>query len=327
MDRRTFLIAVGGGLLAVTRAEAQRTRAVPSIAFLGPPPSAGGLVQAFRESLLDLGYIEGRNIAIAYRYTDVALQSPERMTQFADELVKLNPDVLVVSVAEAALAARKATDMIPIVMVAVSDPVAAGLVSSLARPGGNVTGLCRQTPELIGKNLQLLKETLPEVIEVGVLISPTDPLRKMLAGDARDAARSLGVRIHLMPARAPMDLENAFSTMRANSMDAVLVLGGASFYLNRGRIADLARQHRLPSMFQNREFVEAGGLLSYAPSTLANYRRAAFFVDKILKGAKPADLPIELPTKYELVINLNTAKALGRTIPQPLLLRADELIQ
>ena len=285
-------------------------------------------MQAFQSGLRDLGYVEGQNIKVEYRYTDVALQgNPERMDQLADELVRLRPEVLVVSVTEAALAVKRATSTIPIVMVSVSDPVAAGLVSSLARPGGNVTGLCRQTPELIGKNLQILKEALPATVEVGVLVNPADPLQSLQVGDANEAARSLGVRIRRFEARAPTDYGSVFSTMRADGISAVLVLGGAAFYLKRAEITDLALRNRLPSMFQNREFAEAGGLLSYAPNTIANYRRAAYFVDKLLKGAKPADLPVELPTKYEFVVNLRTAKALGLTIPQSLLLRADEVIQ
>ena len=189
-----------------------------------------------------------------------------------------------------------------------------------------MTGLCRQTPELIGKNLQVLKEALPAMAEVGVLVNPADPLQSVLAGGANDAARSLRVRIRFFEAQAPAEYGTVFSTMRADGISAVLVLG-AAFYLKRAEIADLALQNRLPSMFQNREYAEAGGLLSYAPNTIANYRRAAYFVDKLLKGAKPADLPVELPTKYEFVVNMRTAKALGLTIPQSLLLRADEVIE
>jgi putative ABC transport system substrate-binding protein len=317
-----------GLLAAPLAAEAQPTRNVRTIGFLGPPPSAGGLVQAFQQGLRDLGYVEGRNIRVEYRYTDVPLQGNlDRMAQFAAELVRLKPDVLVVSVTEAALAAKNATSTIPIVMVSVPDPVAAGLVSSLARPGGNVTGLSRQTPELIGKNFQLLKETLPKTARVGVLANPTDPLHSMIVGDVKEAAKSLGVQVNIVEARAPTELEGAFSTMHTDRVGAVLVLGGGAFYLNRTQLVGLALRNRLPSMFQNREFVEAGGLLSYAPSTVANYRRAAFFVDKILNGAKPADLPVEQPTRYELVVNLKTAKALGLTIPQSVLLQADEVIQ
>jgi ABC-type uncharacterized transport system substrate-binding protein len=299
-----------------------------TIGFLGPPPSAGGLVQAFQQGLRDLGYVEGQNIRIEYRYTDVALQGhAELFPRLAAELIQLKPDVLVVSVAEAALAARNATSTIPIVMVSVPDPVAAGLVASLARPGGNVTGLSRQTRDLIGKNFQLLKETLPEIARVGALANPTNPLNSAMVAEAQDAARSLGLQIKIAEAATPTALVGAFSTLHTARVNAVVVLGGAGFYLNRTEIVDLALRNRLPSMFQNREFVEAGGLLSYAPSTVANYRRAATYVDKILKGAKPADLPVEQPTKFELVVNLRTAKALGLTIPQSILVRADHVIQ
>jgi putative ABC transport system substrate-binding protein len=235
--------------------------------------------------------------------------------------------VLVVSVTEAAVAAKNATRTIPIVMVSVPDPVAAGLVSSLARPGGNVTGLSRQTRDTIGKTFQLLKEALPETSRVGLLANPTDPLTSAMVVDAKEAAKLLGVHLKIVEARTPGELEEAFSTMHTDRAGALLVVGGAGFYLNRTRIVGLALRNRLPSVFQNREFVEAGGLLSYAPSTVANYRRAAVFVDKILKGAKPSDLPVEQPTKFELVINLKTAKALNLTIPQSLLARADEVIQ
>ena len=329
MDRRAFLGALTGGLLAAPlAAEAQPTRNVRAIGFLGPPPSAGGLVQAFQQGLRDLGYVEGQNIRIEYRYTDVALQGhPELFPRLAAELVGLKPDVLVVSVTEAALAAKKATGTIPIVMVSVPDPVGAGLVSSLARPGGNVTGLSRESRDLIGKNLQLLKETLPDITRVGVLANPADPLKPAMVADAEKAARSLGVQLKVVEASAPTALEGAFSAMHTDKVGAVLVVGGAGFYLSRTHIADLALRNRLPAVFQNREFVEAGGLLSYAPSTAGNYRRAAFFVDKILKGTKPAELPVEQPSKFELVINLKTAKALGLTIPPSLLQRADQVIE
>jgi putative ABC transport system substrate-binding protein len=327
--RRTFLAGTGAVLLATPlAAEAQQARKVWRIGFLGPPPVAGGLVQAFQQGLRDLGYVEGQNVKIEYRYTDVALQGhTELFPRLAAELVRLKPDVLVVSVTEAAVAAKNVTSTIPIVMVSVADPVGSGLVSSLAHPGGNVTGLSRQTRELIGKNFQLLKETVPKTVRVGVLVSPTNPLNSEMEADAKEAARSLGMQFKIVEAEAPAELEGAFSTMHTERVGAVLVLGGAGFYLNRTEIVGLALRNRLPSMFQNREFVEAGGLLSYAPSTVANYRRAATFVDKILKGAKPGDLPVEQPTKFELVINLKTAKSLGLTIPQSLLQRADELIE
>ncbi len=307
-------------------AEAQEAR-LPTIGFFGPPPAAGGLLQAFQQGLRELGYEEGRNIRIEYRYTDVALQGhPELFPQLAAELVAVKPAVIVVSVVEAALAVKAATRTIPIVTVSVSDPVAAGLVASLARPGGNVTGLMRETRDLIGKNLELLKETLPGAGRIGVLVNPADPLKAAMAADATGAAQTLGVQLTAVEA-GPAALDRAFASFSSERVRGVLVLGGAGFYLNRAHIVALARQTRLPSMFQNREFVDAGGLLSYAPSTVANYRRAAVFVDKILKGANPADLPVEQPTQFELVINLKTAKALGLSLPQSLLIRADEVIQ
>ena len=329
MDRRRFLLtSLAGALAAPLGVEGQQAGKLPTIGFLGPPPSAGGLVQAFQQGLRELGYVEGRNIRIEYRYTDVALQGhPDLLPRLAEELVRLKPDVLVVSVTRAALAARNATRTIPIVMVSVPDPVAAGLVTNLARPGGNVTGMSRQTRELIGKTLQLLREALPQTVRVDLLADPTEPLSATMVEDARAAARLLGVQLKIVEVRAPAELEGAFATMRADGAGALLVVSGAGFYLNRARIVRLALRDRLPSVFQNREFVEAGGLLSYAPSTPANYRRAAVFVDKILKGAKPATLPIEQPTTFELVINLKTAKALGLTLPPSLLARADQVIE
>jgi putative ABC transport system substrate-binding protein len=328
VTRRAFIGTLAGTLLAAPlTAEAQQQGNVRTIGFFGPPPSAGGLVQAFQQGLRDLGYVEGQNIKIEYRYTDLALRGhPGLFPRYAAELVRLKPEVIVVSVTEAALAVKQATSTIPIVTVSVHDPVAAGLVASLARPGGNVTGLSRQSRDLIGKNLQLLKESVPGIKRVVALVSSEDPLKPTMVADAEEAARSLGVQLKVVEASAPTAFEGAFSAMHSDKADAVLVLGGGAFYLNRTHIADLALRNRLPSVFQNREFVEVGGLLSYAPSTTSNYRRAAIFVDKILKGAKPADLPIEQPTKFELVINLKTAKALGLTIPPSLLLRADQVI-
>jgi putative tryptophan/tyrosine transport system substrate-binding protein len=321
-------VVLGLSLFAAPSDAGAQTPSLRTIGFLGPPPSAGGLVQAFQRSLRDLGYIEGQNIRIEYRYTDVALQGrSELFPQLAAELVQLKPDVLVVSVTEAALAAKSATSTIPIVMVSVPDPVAAGLVASLARPGGNVTGLSRQTRDIISKTLQLLKEALPETTRVNLLSNPTDPLDSRMVGDAKEAAKLLGVQLKIVEARTLAELESVFSTMPADRASALLAVSGAGFYLNRAQIVGLALRKRLPSVFQNREFVEAGGLLSYGPSTVANYRRAAFYVDRILKGARPNDLPVEQPTQFELVINLKTAKALGLTIPQSVLGRADEVIQ
>ena len=328
MDRRAFVTGLGAVLAAPLAAEAQQGGSLRLIGFFGPPPSAGSLVQAFQEGLRSFGYVEGRNVKIEYRYTDQALQGhPGLFARYADELVQLRPEVIVVSVTEAALAVRKATATIPIVTVSVPDPVEAGLVTSLARPGGNVTGLSRETRDLIGKNMQLLKETLPQETRIGILVNDADPLKPAMVADVERRARSLGVQVKVVEATVPTGLDAAFSAMRADKVGALVVLGGSAFYLDRRHIADLALENRLPSVFQNREFAEAGGLLSYAPSTTDNYRRAAFFVDKILRGARPADLPIEQPTKFELVVNLKTAKALGLTMPPSLLLRADQVIE
>ena len=269
MDRRAFITAMTGSLLvAPLAARGQQQGNVRTIAFFGPPPSAGGLVQAFQQGLRELGYVEGQNIKIEYRYTDLALRGhPDLFPRYAAELVRLKPEVIVVSVTEAALAVKQATSTIPIVTVSVHDPVAAGLVASLARPGGNVTGLSRQSRDLIGKNLQLLKETLPGINRVGALVNSPDPLKPAMVADAEEAARLLGVQLKVVEASAPTGLEDAFSMMHFDKADAVLVLGGGAFYLNRTHIVDLALRNRLPSVFQNREFVEVGGLLSYAPST------------------------------------------------------------
>ena len=329
MDRRTFLGALAGGLLAAPlAAEAQPTGNVPMVGFFGPPPSAGGLVQAFQQGLRDHGYVEGQNIKIEYRYTDVAAQGhPNLFPRLAAELVRLKPDVLVVSIVETVLAAKKATATIPIVMVSVGDPVRSSLVASLARPGGNVTGLSYLAPDLIGKDLELLKEAVPKAERVAVLVNPTDPLHPELVASTKKAAGSLGVQLKIVEAGASTELEGAFSIIARERMGAVLVLPDGMFYLNRTRIAELALRNRLPSMSGFSEMAKAGGLMGYSSSAVANYRRAATYVDKILKGAKPADLPIEQPTKFELVINLKTAKALGLTIPPSLLLRADQVIE
>ena len=328
MNRRVFLAASAAAFAAPLVTEAQQIGILHVIGYFGPPPTAGGLVQAFQDGLRSLGYVEGRNLKIEYRYTDQALQGhPELFARYAMELVELKPQAIVVSVTEAALAVKNATRTIPIVTISVPDPVEAGLVVSLGRPGGNVTGLSRETRELIGKNMQLLKEILPKVTRMAILVNATDPLKPALLSDVERRAQSLGVQIKVAEVTVPGGLDAAFSAMRTDNVGALVVLGGSAFYLNRRNIADLALRSRLPSVFQNREFAEVGGLLSYAPSTTDNYRRAAFFVDKILRGAKPADLPVEQPTKFELVINLKTAKALGLTIPPSLLQRADQVIE
>jgi putative tryptophan/tyrosine transport system substrate-binding protein len=316
-------------VLAPVGVTAQPTRSVPTIGFLGPSPLAGDLVQAFQEGLRDLGYVEGQNIRIEYRYTDAALlgHTPS-LPRLAAELVQHKPDVLVVSVTEAALAAKNATNTIPIVMVSVSDPLAAGLVTSLARPGGNVSGLSMSSPELSGKRLELLKEVVSRLSRVAFLWNPEVRGAVLDYNQTEGAARSLGLQLESVEAVRAEDLDRAFSAMTEQRAQALIVASpNPVTFTNRGRIASFAQRNRLPSMYGNRDYVDAGGLMSYGPSAADLYRRAATYVDKILKGTKPADLPVEQPTKFELVINLKTAKALGLTIPQSVLLRADQVIE
>ena len=306
---------------------AQQATKVWRIGFLGPPPSSewgGHLVQAFQQGLRERGYVDGQNITIEFRSTG---GSNEQLHVRAAELVRLRVDVLVVSVTQAALAAKGATRTIPIVMVNVFDPVGSGLIASLARPGGNITGLTTISTEVVGKQMGLLKEAIPRASRVGILWNPLAPDGRTLLREAEEAAQSLGLQFLVVEARAPGDFDGAFSAMARGRVDAALVLADGMFYANGVRMAGLAVRHRLPAMFGIRDQAEFGGLMAYGWSPRENYRRAAYFVDRILKGAKPADLPVEQPTKFNLVINLKTAKALGLTIPQSLLLRADEVIQ
>jgi len=321
MRRIGFAVALALGLaLAPLATDAEQTGRVPKVGFLGGAP----FIQAFDQGLRELGYTDGQNIVI--EQISWAGQDEELPT-LAAELVRRKVDLLVAGTTPRALAARNATTTIPIVMVNVADPVATGLVVSLARPGGNVTGLSRVSLDLIGKNLELLREAAPVVTRLAVLVNPTHALHPALLNSAKHTAALLTLKLEPVEAAAPKELEHAFSVIARKRVNALLVLPDGMFWGERRRIADFALTSRLPSMFGNTEHAEAGGLMSYAPSSLEPYRRAAYYVDKILKGAKPADLPVEQPTKFELVINLKTAKALGLTIPQTLLLRADQLIE
>jgi len=282
-------------------------------------------VEAFRQGLRELGWVEGQNIIIDYRFAEGRL---DRLPDLADELVRLKVDVIVAGPTPPAVAARNATRTIPIVMTNAAEPVELGLVTSLARPRGNVTGLAWSVNlEIIGKGIEMLKETVPKVRRVAVLANPANPGNVLAVRDVKAAARSSGVQLQILEARGPGDLDGVFAAMAKERVEALLVLADSMLTLHRARIADFAAKNRLPSMHGLREEVEAGGLMSYGPTLVANFRRAATYVDKILKGAKPADLPIEQPTTFELVINLKTAKALGLTVPQSLLVRADEIIQ
>ena len=284
------------------------------------------MLPAFQQGLAELGYVDGKNVKVVYRF-NVAIQgNVDRLKELAAEIVALKPDVFVVSLSEVALAAKNATSTIPIVMANAADPVAAGLVASLAHPGGNVTGVSRQTPELIAKQLQLLKETLPRTSRVGLLLSRSGRLESAIVGSAERTAESLGMQLSPVTATTTGEIEQAFSNLRSLRADAVVVSGGGVFYLSRTQIADLALKHRLASIYGYREAVTAGGLMSYGENSVANYRRAAYFVDKILKGTKPATAGRTI-REIEFVINRKTAKAIGVAIPQTLLVRADELVE
>ena len=329
IDRRTFLAGTGALLLAVPlAAEAQPAGKVYRIGFLSPASPSDPRVQrflaAFRNGLGELGYVEGQTIAIESRW---AAGKYERLPGLAAELVRLKMEVIVTAAVPAIRAAKEATSTIPIIMAVVVDPVATGLVASLARPGGNITGLSLMTPELVGKQLEMLKEVVPKASRVAVLWNPANPGNAPQLRAAEVAARTLGVRLQPLEARGPREIDSAFAAMSKEGASAVVVLVDVVFIDQRTRIADLAATRRLPSVYGLPEYVEAGGLMAYGPSYIANYRRAAVYVDKILKGAKPGDLPIEQPTKFEFVINLKAAKALGLTIPPSLLQRADEVIQ
>jgi len=329
MNRRTLLFGLALAPLAAPLAtEAQPAGKVYRIGLLGTtPPGDPGAVRvwgAFFQGLRELGYVEGQNLIIERRFSE---GRDERLPALAADLVRLRVDVIVAAGGPTPHAAKRATTTIPIVAPNHGDPVGTGLVASLARPGGNVTGLSILNPELTGKRLELLKEAVPRIVRVAVLWNPTSRIHPREWSEAEAAARALGLQPRRLPARGLDDYGTAFSAMTQERADALLVLGDATFWFHRMRIAELAAKHRLPAMFAQREHVQAGGLICYGVDLRGNYRRAAAYVDKILKGAKPGDLPIEQPTNFELVINLKTAKALGLTIPQSLLLRADEVIQ
>ena len=330
MKRRQFIALLGGAAAAwPLGASAQQTAKVPRIGYLAANlATAPQLTEAFRQGLHDLGYLEDRNVVIEYRDAEGKL---ERLPALATELVALKVDVIVTAAGtRAALVARQATRALPIVFIAVGDPVTSGLVTSLARPGGNVTGLSLLFPELVGKCLEYLKQAVPGVSRVTVLWEPSavaERTEKDILKAAEVAARALGVRPQFIEARGPADIDRAFSEMARAHAGALTVLSTPMFARERRRLVDLAAKNRLPTMFSFREYVDAGGLMSYGPKLADLVRRAATYVDKILKGAKPADLPVEQPTKFELVINLKTAKSLGLAVPPSLLARADEVIE
>ena len=325
MERRTFVAGVGAALLAAPHAaKAQPARKVPRIGFL-VFVSSETRYRGFQQGLRELGYVEGQNIAIEFRSADGSL---ERLSDFADELVRLRVDVIVAGSTLGANAAKRATSTIPIIMANVTDPVGTGLVSSLARPGGNITGLSTMSADLSGKRLELIKEVVPRLRRIGVLWYQDSPNSVAAFKELKAATQSLGVDVRSLGVRPPIpEIDKAFGSASNWRADALIALDDALILSNRTRIIALAARYRLPAVYGYREFPDAGGLMAYGPSRHDMYRQAAVYVDKILKGAKPGDLPVEQPKKFELVINLKTAKALGLTIPQSLLARADEVIQ
>ena len=327
-NRRKLIVALGSSALATLfSAFAQQQGKVWRVGFLAarrPGSLDSDVYGAFVRGLRELGYVEGKNLVIEWRFADGML---ERLPGLAAELVRLKVDIIVITGTQATSAAQKATTTIPIVMANVSDPVGGGFVKSLAHPGGNITGLSNITGELSPKHLEMLHSMVPKVSHVAVLVNPTSSSNTAVLKNVQAAAQKVGVKILPVEARAPQEIENAFSIMAQKKAGAVIVVRDAVFNQQARQIAELTAKNRLPSIWANREYAEAGGLMSYGPSFTDQYRRAAIYVDKILKGAKPADLPVEQPTKFELLINGKTAKALGLKIPQSLLIMADKVIE
>ena len=315
-------------LLAVAViAEAQQPKKVPRIGFLNAssPSSVADRLDAFRQGLRELGYLEGKDIVVEYRHAE---GKQDRLNDLAGELVRLRVEVIVAGGTASAQAAKRMTKTIPIVMTNVSDPVSLGFAVSLARPGGNITGLSTLAPELSGKRLELLKEILPKLARVTVVGDSTNPANAQALREAELAAETLGVQLqYYLEVRDAPDVETAFRVATKAHSDAVLALTSAVLFSQRTQVAALAVKNRLPAVYGQPEYVEAGGLMSYGTSIADLYRRAATYVDKILKGTKPADIPVEQPTKFEFVINLKTAKQIGLTIPPNVLARADRVIK
>jgi len=327
MDRRAFLGALG--LLAAPLAAEAQQGTMPRVGWLslfsGSDPQVQRSVDFFRQALRDLGHVEGQSIAIEYRWAE---GKSERLLDLAMELVRLKVAVIVAQGGvPPAQAAQRATKAIPIVLSGPADPVAAGLVASLARPGGSITGPTLLSDQLMGKGLELLRELVPKVTRVAVLWNPTNPGNTHQLRGAEAAAAASGVRLLPVEARAPAEIDGAFVAMARERVGALLVVLDVLFYDRRERITALAAKNRLPAVYPHNVFADAGGLMSNAGSRSDLYRQMAVYVNKILKGAKPADLPVEQPTKFELIINLKTAKALGLTIPPSLLQRADQVIE
>ena len=326
-SRIRFRFTICALLLALSvPVEAQQMGKVARVGFLGNSTAAleANLIGPFREGLRDLGYVEGKNIVIEWRWAEGKY---ERFPSLIAELIASKVDLIVTAGTPASLAVKKATMSIPLVMIAVGDPVATGLVASLARPGGNITGLTSISAEMEGKRLELLREVVPKISHIAVLWNAGSPVQVIQERETRVAAEVLGMKMLSLGVRTQEEIETAFATIVRERPGALLVLADRLFLHHRARIMDFALQHRLPGVQAYVELVEAGGLMSYGPSYPGMHRRAAYFVDRILKGAKPADLPVEAPAKFELVVNLETAKQFGVTIPPNVLARADRVIK
>jgi len=326
MNRKIIICLLTTVLLStVSLAEAQQPKKVPRIGFLGLPSGPGPGEEAFLQGLRDLGYIEGQNITIEYRW---AAGKVDRLPALAEELVRLKVDIIVGRATPVIQALKNATTTIPVVMMGAADPVRTGFVASLARPGGNITGMSNIMPELAGKRLELLREVLPKLSRVAFLAHGGDPAHKLFVKDAEEAAERFGMKFQPLVIGTPEEIEGAFSATIRERAGALIVQPLFINNLGQGpRIAELAAKSRLPTISDPRAFAEAGGLMSYGPDSLVLFRRAATYVDKILKGRKPADLPVEQPMKFEFIINLKAAKQIGLTIPPNVLVRADIVIK
>jgi putative ABC transport system substrate-binding protein len=326
MKRREFITLLGGAAAAWPfAARAQQAIKVPRVGFLGLAPASAfaSRVEALRAGLRDHGYVEGTNIAMEFRWAETV----DRLPEFAADLVRMKVDVIFAQSSTMVEAARKATNAIPIVFAVHADPIGVGHVASLARPGGNITGLSMLLTELAVKELEILKEAVPRVMRIGVLWNPTTPSHQPALQAVEAAGEKLGSRLVTVPLSRVEQFEDAFSLMAQERVGSFLCIASPLFTSHPGPLAELARKHRLPGMFGDAIHVEAGGLMSYSADVVDLFRRSAFYIDRILKGEKPADLPVQQPTKFVLVINLRTAKAIGLTIPETFLLRADKVIE
>lgn len=327
MGRRALLFAIGGGLLGAPLGSiAQPIDKVWRIGYLTPGtrPPDGAPPAGLRQALRDLGYVEGRNVTYFARFAE---GRRDRVDALATELVALNPDLIIVLGYPAAESAKRATGTVPIVMAGAGDPVGTGLIATLARPGGNVTGVSDQSTELSAKRLELLKQMAPNTARVAVIWNAGDQAMTLRTREIEKAAGALRVNIQALGVREPEDFDRAFAAMMRERPDALLLVTDSLTNINRKRVLDFAAEQRMPAIYERSQYVRDGGLISYGPIVDDTFRRVAVYVDRIVKGAKPAEMPVEQPTRFEMVVNVQTAKALGLTIPQALLLRADEVIQ